>query len=106
MKKNFKILFMKHAIRKDLEKRLLASKNEENRIVLKTIVNNMSIQKEIRWKAQLSLSDLSKKSSVAQVHKRCILTGRPRFLVKGFNLSRFMIRKLAQDGTLLRKSSW
>lgn len=99
---------MKNRVQKDQKKRFLYSKNEYDRKLLKVVSYNLNYPKELRWKAQLQLSDLPKRSSKLQIHHRCILTGRARFLVRGFNLSRFMIRKCAQQGLIsgLRKACW
>lgn len=99
---------MKHSILKDQKKRSLYSRNETERKLLKAISQNLNYQEDLRRKAQLSLSGLPKRSSKSQSHHRCILTGRGRFLVRGFNLSRFMIRKCAQEGFVpgVRKACW
>lgn len=99
---------MKQPIRKDQLKRSLYSAYEKERKILKAISQNLNCQKDFRWKAELKLSDFPKRSSKTQIHKRCVLTGRAHFLVKGYNLSRFMVRSLAQEGFLsgARKACW
>lgn len=99
---------MKQEVRKDQKKRLLFLETELDRKLLKAISQNLNYQKDFRWKAQLKLSTLPKRSSKSQSYRRCLLSGRPRFVVRGFNLSRFMIRKCAQQGLIpgIRKSCW
>lgn len=99
---------MKFSIKKDQKKRSFYLTNEFDRKVLKSISQNLNCSKDLRWKAQLQLSDLPKRSSKTQSHRRCVLTGRGRFVLRGFNLSRFMIRKYAQEGLIpgIRKASW
>ena len=99
---------MKYSVQKDQKKRNLYLNTENERVLLKSIVQNLNIQPQLRLKAQLKLSELPKRSSSAQIQRRCVVSGRKRFLIRGFNLSRFMIRKYAKEGYLpgIRKSSW
>ena len=93
---------------KDRKKRSNFLKYESSRKVLKSINHNLSLPKIVRMKAGFSLSALPKNSALTQVKRRCILTGRGRFILGQFNLSRLMLRKLAFGGLIpgLRKSSW
>lgn len=99
---------MKQEIRKDYKKRFFFLETEFNRKLFKSISHNLNYPKDFRWKAELKLSSLPKRSSQSQAFRRCLLTGRSRFIVRGFNLSRFMIRKCAQQGFLpgIRKACW
>lgn len=96
------------SIEKDKNKRLNFLKQESSRKVLKSISYNTNLSQPLRLKANLSLSELPKNSSLTRTKNRCILTGRGRFLIGKFNLSRLMLRHLARNGYLpgLRKSSW
>jgi len=98
---------MKKSIEKDKKKRALFLEHEPPRKVLKTIVYNTNLSNNLREKAKLELSSLPKDSSIVRLRRRCILTGRGRSIVGGFNLSRLMVRKLGRDGILhsVRKSS-
>lgn len=93
---------------KDKKKRIFFFRNEYNRKILKTISHNMSLPSSLRLKAGLSLSVLPKNSSPTRIKKRCILTGRGRFILGTFNLSRLTLRKLVRAGLVpgLQKSSW
>jgi small subunit ribosomal protein S14 len=99
---------MKYSVQKDQKKRNLYLLNEGERLMLKAIVGNLNLNPQLRYKAQLKLTDLPKRSSYVQAQRRCALSGRKGFLVRGFNLSRFMIRKYAREGMIpgIRKSSW
>lgn len=96
------------SIQKDKKKRLNFLKEESSRKVLKAISYNMNLSSSLRLKANLSLSELPKDSSPTRAKNRCILTGRGRFLLGKFNLSRLALRRLARSGSIpgLRKSSW
>jgi small subunit ribosomal protein S14 len=95
-------------IEKDKNKRINFLNEENSRKVLKTISHNLNLSVSLRLKANLSLSELPKNSSLSRIKNRCVLTGRGRFLIGKFNLSRLMIRHLARSGLIpgLRKSSW
>jgi small subunit ribosomal protein S14 len=99
---------MKYSVQKDQKKRNLHLVTEKERVLLKSIVQNLNLQPQLRLKAQLKLSELPKRSSFVQTQRRCVVSGRKRFLIRGFHLSRFVIRKYANDGYLpgIRKSSW
>lgn len=98
---------MKKSIEKDKKKRILFMEHEPFRKVLKTIIDNSNLSKNLREKAKIELSSLPKDSSIVRLRRRCIITGRSRSIVGGFNLSRLMVRKLGRDGMLhsVRKSS-
>lgn len=95
-------------IEKDKKKRNLFLKYEKDRKILKSIYINSNLPEKIRQNAHINLLNLPKNSSHVRLKNRCILTGRGRFIVGSFNLSRLMFRKLARDGLLpgITKSSW
>lgn len=98
---------MKKSIEKDKKKRVLFLEHEAFRKVLKTITKNSNLPNNLREKAKIELSSLPKNSSIVRLRQRCLITGRGRSIVGGFNLSRLMVRKLGGDGMLhsVRKSS-
>ena len=98
---------MKKSIEKDKKKRKLFLEHEVLRKILKAVIENSNLSNSIREKARIELSSLPKDSSVVRLRRRCILTGRGKAIVGGFNLSRLMVRKLGRDGMLhsIRKSS-
>lgn len=98
---------MKKSIEKDKKKRSLYFKYEKDRKILKALECNINIAPTLRNKASQTLASLPKDSSIVRLRNRCILTGRGRAVISGFNLSRLMLRKLGRDGLIqgLRKSS-
>ena len=98
---------MKKSIEKDKSRRRLFAQHEASRRLFKTIMTNTNLSTHLRNKAKIELSAFPKDSSMVRLRRRCILTGRGRSTVGGFNLSRLMVRKLGRDGMLhqLRKSS-
>jgi len=99
---------MKRSTEKDKRKRIHFLKNEYRRKILKTISYNLNLPLALRLKASLSLTTLPKNSSPTRIKKRCILTGRGRFILGPFNLSRLALRKLVRSGLVpgLHQSSW
>lgn len=98
---------MKKAIEKDQKKRRIYLKYEKERKIFKALYYNLNLPSILRAKAGQSLSSLPKDSSIVRLRNRCILTGRGRGVISGFNMSRLMLRKLGRDGIIqgLRKSS-
>ncbi len=98
---------MKKNIEKDKKKRSLYFKYEKNRKILKALGCNINLTPTIRYKASETLASFPKDSSIVRLRNRCVLTGRGRSVISGFNLSRLMLRKLGRDGLIqgLRKSS-
>lgn len=98
---------MKKSILKDQKKRNLYLKYEKDRKILKALSRNINLKPLVRDKASQTLASLPKDSSFVRLRNRCILTGRGRAVISGFNLSRLMLRKLGRDGLIqgLRKSS-
>lgn len=95
-------------IQKDKKKRFLFLQYEKDRKILKSIYKNSNLSVDFRQKASINLSDLPKNSSKVRLKNRCIISGRGRFILSSFSLSRLMFRKLARDGLIpgLTKSSW
>lgn len=99
---------MKKQIKKNINQRYLFKNEEKKRLVLKSIAQNLNLEKKIRWKIQKKLIKLSNNSSVTRIKNRCIITGRSRSVYRFFKLSRIQLRKLASEGSLpgLSKYSW
>lgn len=99
---------MLKSIQKEKKKRFLFLKYERSRLLLKAITFNFNFSHSVRQKAALDLKSLPKNSSMVRFRNRCALTGRGRFILSSFSLSRLMFRKLACEGAIpgLRKSSW
>ncbi|KSU83154.1 MULTISPECIES: 30S ribosomal protein S14 [Fictibacillus] len=54
------------------------------------------------------LSKLPKNASPTRLHNRCKVTGRPRGVLRKFEMSRIAFRELAHKGQIpgVKKSSW
>lgn len=95
-------------VEKEKKKRIIYIRYEKTRLLLKSILKNSNVSEILRQKAALNLSLLPKNSSKVRLRNRCFLTGRGRFILSSFNLSRLMLRKLANEGVInhLKKASW
>ncbi len=94
-------------IPKDKKKRSLYFKFEKQSLILKSIAQNYSIAKTIRWNSELNLTRLLLNSYKTRLVKRCILTERKNKFNKLLNISRLSFLRLARKGfiTGLKKSS-
>lgn len=96
------------AIYRNNHRRDLASKYENRRKKLKSIVMSKNSAPEDRFAAVLKLAELPRNGAGTRIRNRCALTGRPRGYYRKFNMSRIAIRELASKGMLpgVTKSSW
>lgn len=99
---------MSNLIYRDKKKRKLYLKNELKRLQYKSIINDCSISKDIRYNYIQKLNQLSRNSSSVRIKNRCILTGRGHSIYSFCKLSRIKFRELASKGSLMGviKSSW
>lgn len=91
---------MKNQIQKDKNKRNLHFNFEEKIIVLKSIIKNKKISKNLRWNSELKLSQLPNSSLKIQQVNRCILTGRKKKSNKFLKVSRLSFLKFVRKGFL------
>lgn len=98
---------MKYLLLKDRRRRILYYYYENARVVLQSIVQNLSLSSIIRIEAYRTLISLPRDSSITRFRNRCTLTGRSRGIYRKFGLSRLIFRKLAWEGKLVgvKKSS-
>ena len=100
--------YMSNLIFNDKKKRTLYLKNELKRLEYKSIFSDLSLSKDTRYKAMMSLTKMPRNSSRVRIKNRCILTGRNHSVLRMFKLSRIKFRELASQGLLMgvSKSSW
>jgi len=99
---------MKKQIKKNINQRLFFSDFEKNRLVLKSVTQNIQVKKQIRWKLQLKFNRLPFNSSLTRISNICILTGRSHSVYRFMKYSRIQLRKWASLGILpgITKRSW
>ena len=99
----------KSTILKDNIKRNLFKKYYIERCLLKYLAyNNLSYDKKQQLEAFTKLAKLTPKSSITQIRNRCIISGRPRSVLKLFKLGRNKLKEFYEQGLLvgIKKSSW
>jgi small subunit ribosomal protein S14 len=99
---------MSNLIYRDKKKRNLHLKYETQRLEYKSILNDLSLPKELRYNIMLALNKLPRNSSKVRIKNRCILTSRTHSVLRICKLSRIKFRELASQGLLMgiKKSSW
>ena len=92
------------------ENRLIKTvqKYADVRAELKKIIKDQSISPDDKAAAVAKLDKLPKTSSRTRLRNRCFRTGRPRGVLKRFNLSRISFREMALKGEIpgVTKASW
>ena len=75
---------------------------------LKSIIKSPESSMEEKRVAVAKLDKLPKSSSRVRVRTRCFKTGRPRAVLRRFNLSRIVFREMALRGEIpgVTKASW
>ncbi len=104
----FNFYYMQKKIKKNINQRYLFKSIEKKRLILKIILNNLDINKKIRWKIQQKFFFFNQNSSITRIKNICILTGRSKSVYRLFKISRIQLRKLASEGFLpnVSKYSW
>ena len=92
------------------EKKLIkmVEKYAQKREELKSIISNPNTPIEDREEAVNKLDKLPKSSSAIRIRNRCFITGRPRGVIRRFQLSRLSFREMALNGAIpgVTKASW
>ena len=92
------------------EKRLIKTvqKYAVIRAELKNIIKDPTVTSEDKEAAVAKLDRLPKTSSRTRLRNRCFKTGRPRGVLRRFNLSRIAFREMALKGEIpgVTKASW
>ena len=91
---------------KKLEK--LVAKYSKTREELKKVISSPKSSFEEKELAVNKLDSLPRRSSSTRVRNRCFATGRPRGVLRKFNLSRLCFREMALKGEIpgITKASW
>tara|TARA_S200000501_G_scaffold233605_1_gene219166 strand:- start:195 stop:500 length:306 start_codon:yes stop_codon:yes gene_type:complete len=78
------------------------------RAELKEIIKNPKTSDSEKETAVAKLDKLPKTSSRVRIRTRCFKTGRPRAVLRRFNLSRIAFREMALKGEIpgITKASW
>jgi small subunit ribosomal protein S14 len=96
------------SIVKNENRKKLTKKFANKRKQLKATIQDPKTTFAEKGEALKALNKLPKNSSPTRIRSRCKVTGRPRAVLKKFELCRNAFRQLALEGHLpgVRKSSW
>ena len=99
---------MSNRSQRDSKRRNIHLKQELKRLEYKNLSQNLSLEKELRFKMIQELNELPRNSSRVRIKNRCIITGRSHSVYRICRLSRIKFRELASQGLLMgiTKSSW
>ncbi|PJC03169.1 MAG: 30S ribosomal protein S14 [Gallionellales bacterium CG_4_9_14_0_8_um_filter_55_61] len=95
-------------INREQKRREMVKKFAARRLVLTTIMSDMTLSVDERYQARLKLQAMPRDSSPVRLRNRCALTGRPRGTFKKFGLGRIKVREFAMRGEIpgVVKASW
>ena len=98
----------KKMIRRDKKRRAMVAEYEFEKLRLKAIVKNKLLPEIVQAKAREEMAAHPKDSSIARLRNRCVLTGRPRGVIREYGLCRMKFRNLADHGYIsgMTRSSW
>ena len=84
------------------------NKYASQRAELKGLIKNPNTSPNDKKEAVAKLDKLPRSSSPIRIRTRCFKTGRPRAVIKRFNLSRIVFREMALRGEIpgITKASW
>lgn len=99
---------MKILLTKDKNKRTKYLLFEKKKRILKSLIQNLSINNNIRTHAYKKYISLPTDSSITKIRNRCVISNRPRSVYKKFKISRLVLRDLSLQGNLMgiKKASW
>ena len=88
--------------------RHLVHKYSKQRKELKKIISDQNVSPQEKEIAIFKLDSLPRRSSAIRLRNRCFATGRPRGVMKKFNMSRLCFREMALKGEIpgITKASW
>nr|YP_009559587.1 ribosomal protein S14 [Diphasiastrum digitatum]YP_009559675.1 ribosomal protein S14 [Lycopodium clavatum]YP_011003776.1 ribosomal protein S14 [Lycopodium japonicum]AZU95384.1 ribosomal protein S14 [Diphasiastrum digitatum]AZU95727.1 ribosomal protein S14 [Lycopodium clavatum]WPS66347.1 ribosomal protein S14 [Lycopodium japonicum] len=97
----------KSLIQREKKRQKLEQKYHSIRLYLKKRMSEASLLDE-KWEISEKLQSLPRNSAPTRLHRRCLLTGRPRANYRDFGLSRHVLREMAHACLLpgVIKSSW
>nr|UXE31018.1 ribosomal protein S14 [Ostreobium quekettii] len=97
----------KSLIEREKKRKNLVQKFLKKRQYLKSQIKQ-SVFLEEKFNVHIKIQQLPRNSAPTRLHRRCILSGRPKGFYRDFGVSRHFIRELAHEGFLpgVQKASW
>jgi len=98
----------KSLIVREIHKSTLIKKFAARRNALRAIINDRNVDPRAKLMAQFKMQKLPIRSLPIRAQTRCMMTGRPRAVLKKFGLSRLAFREEALLGHIpgVKKASW
>ena len=99
----------KHNIKKDIVTRRLIKKLELKNLILKYNLNSIFLNKHYKLiDFYFFVKNFHLNSSIARVVNTCSLTGRSRWVLQRFKLSRMSFKEIADKGLFVgvKRASW
>uniref|UniRef100_A0A8D2L6Q4 28S ribosomal protein S14, mitochondrial n=1 Tax=Varanus komodoensis TaxID=61221 RepID=A0A8D2L6Q4_VARKO len=93
---------------RDVKRRKMAFEYADQRLRLNCIRKNTILPKELQEVADKEIAALPRDSCPVRIHNRCVLTSRPRGVVRRWRLSRIAFRHLADHAQLsgVQRAMW
>lgn len=98
------------------KKSLIEREKKRKKLVQKYLEKRTNLNLQIKKSAILiqkfnlnrEFQKLPRNSSPTRLRNRCLISGRPRGILKDFGISRHFVRELAHEGLLpgVKKASW
>lgn len=98
----------KNMLAREKKRTILATRNLEGRSLLKQVISSVQSEGEDRWNAVIKLQKRLRDESPCRGRNRCVECGRPRGVLRRFELCRCCLRKAWMRGDVpgLVKASW
>ena len=98
----------KSKIVREKKLKILVAKYSNAREKLKKVISDPKSSFKEKELAVNKLDSLPRRSSSTRIRNRCFATGRPRGVLRKFNLSRLCFREMALKGEIpgITKASW
>lgn len=98
----------KSVVNRQKKREDLVKRNWDKRQDLKKRALDMSLNEEDRHDARIALNKMRRDTCPVRLRSRCKLTGRPRGVLKKFQVSRLCFREMGLMGLIpgLTKASW
>ncbi|XP_048780960.1 28S ribosomal protein S14, mitochondrial-like [Ostrea edulis] len=97
-----------HRMVKDHKKRKILQEHGPERFRINMVRKSKEIPRELKEIADKEIKEFPLNSSYSRIHNRCILSSRPRAVLKRWHINRIMFRSLADYNKLsgFTRSSW
>ncbi|XP_077188645.1 small ribosomal subunit protein uS14m [Paroedura picta] len=93
---------------RDVKRRKMAHEYADQRLCLNALRKNTILPKELQEMASQEIHALPRDSCPVRIRNRCVMTSRPRAVVKRWRLSRIVFRHLADHAQLsgIQRAMW